>query len=106
MTHQEQTQEQLVGYWIKRFGISKRDLDNHPQIDDVMLLIKFAREFKDINNYRQKQFTRIWRWVYTNQMPLKAKHLRQLNHIGEQLIRFRTKRHTQRTLIKLSQSLG
>ena len=83
-------QEQLVGYWIKRFGISKKDLDSHPQINDLMLLIKFRAEFyKDGKAKHKKFFDNTWNWVYNNKLPLKAQQLRTLQYYAEGTIRHR-----------------
>jgi len=93
-------QEQLVGYWIKRHGISKKDLDTHPQIDDVMFLIKFRAEFWDMNNQFKKLFDNAWNWVYNNKLPLKNNHLNNLKKIGTSIVKWRTKRQTNQTALK------
>ena len=93
-------QEQLVGYWIKRFGISRKDLTCHPQIDDVIFLLKFRDEFQDMNNFRKKQFQKIWSWVYSGKYALKAKHLRQLEASAQHTIRKRNRLNKQRKLIQ------
>lgn len=97
---QAHEQEQLVGYWIKRMGISKKDLDSHPQIDDVMLLIKFRTEFWDMNTHFKKTFERTWNWVYKNKMPLKRKHLNNLNRIGKTIVKWRQNRQDQVKIIQ------
>lgn len=84
IAHQNLEQEQLVGYWSKRFGISKQDLDRHPQIDDLMLLIKYKDEFyHDQKAKHRKFFNNTWDWVYTNKLPLKAKQLRTLGYYAQ-----------------------
>lgn len=83
-------QEQLVGYWIKRYGISKRDLDSHPQIDDLMLLIRWKAEFYYEGKAKHKSFfDNTWNWVYQGKLPLKAKQLRTLGYYAEGTIRHR-----------------
>ena len=93
-------QEQLVGYWVKRFGINRKDLVEHPQIDDVMLLIDFARQFPDMNNHQQARFDRVWRWVYNGTLPLKTKHFKSLYRTGTTIRRWRKKKANAAKLIK------
>jgi len=83
----ELEQEQLVGYWIKQFGISRKTLVDHPQIDDLILLIKFRSEFNNLSRYRQKKIKQIWNYVYKGNFPLKAKHLDTLYHTGRLCIK-------------------
>lgn len=97
---QAHEQEQLVGYWVKRFGINRKDLTEHPQIDDIMLLIQFSREFPDMNNYQQERFDRVWRWVYHHTLPLKAKHYQSLYRTGTTIRRWRKKRSKAGEIIK------
>ena len=98
--HLQLEQEQLVGYWIKKFGINKKDLDTHPAIDDVIFLLKFKNEFQDMNNFRQKQFNRIWNYCYKGKFLLKAKHLKQLQAGAEHTIRKRNRLNQQQQAIK------
>lgn len=93
-------QEQLVGYWVKRFGINRKDLTEHPQINDVMLLIDFARQFPDMNNHQQKRFDQAWNWVYHNTLPLKAKHFKSLYRTGTTIRRWRKRKANQAAIIQ------
>ena len=34
---------QFIGYWAKTKGIKQADLTQHPQIDDIIILIKYIR---------------------------------------------------------------
>lgn len=78
----ETEQEQLIGYWMKtrKLGVSRKDLVNHPQVNDVMLLIKYRDEFVDMNHYHKNKFDSAWRWCYSNKYALKRKHLNWLEH--------------------------
>jgi hypothetical protein len=97
---QKLEQEQLIGYWIKSYGITKKDLDNHPQIDDLMLLIKFRAEFWDMNKTLKKKFDRSWDWVYNHRMSLKKNHLNNLSQIGKIILRWRNTRQEKTQLIQ------
>lgn len=78
-------QEQLVGYWIKRFEIKRQDLIQHPSIDDVILLChvrQFVSENKGyINSSEQAQLGAIWGYVYKKKYPLKGRYIRTLESI-------------------------
>ena len=82
-------QEQLVGYWIKRFGINRQDLVQHPSIDDVILLCKIRQFVADnkgyITNSQQAQLGAIWGYVYKKKYPLKGKYIRILETIIEKI---------------------
>jgi hypothetical protein len=93
-------QEQILGYWIRRYGITKRDLDTHPQINDLMLLIKFRSEFWDMNSQFKKKFERSWDWVYNHKMPLKKNHLNNLTRIGKAITKWRKNRQDKIEIIK------
>jgi hypothetical protein len=93
-------QEQLLGYWIKRYGITRKDLDSHPQINDLMLLIRFRAEFWDMNNYLKRKFERSWDWVYNHKMPLKKNHLNNLTTIGKTVIKWRNNRQDKVEIIQ------
>jgi hypothetical protein len=93
-------QEQLLGYWIKRFGINRNDLTSHPQIDDLMLLIRFRAEFWDMNRTLKNKFDRSWDWVYNHKMPLKKNHLNNLTRIGKTVTKWRNNRQDKVEIIQ------
>jgi len=88
-------QEQLIGYWVKRYGFTKKDLDCHPRIDDVILLCRIREEFSDMNNYNRKRFNKIWNFVYFHKFPLKAKNLQTLKSLAEHTLRKRNRQQRQ-----------
>jgi hypothetical protein len=101
LSHKDLEQEQLVGYWIKRYGISKKDFDSHPQIDDLMLLIKYRAElYTQLKAKHKRFFDNTWAWVYNNKLPLKAKQLRTLGYYVEGTIRHRENIQAGRNTIK------
>lgn len=76
--------EQLVGYWITRYGISRKDLLSHPQFDDLLLLIRWREQFYETGKTKHRKFfDNTWRWVYNNQFALKAKQLRTLYYYAQ-----------------------
>jgi hypothetical protein len=99
-TAQHLEQEQLVGYWIKRFGLTRRDLESHPQIDDLMFLIKFRAEFWDMNRGLKSKYFKAWDWVYNKHLPLKKNHLNNLHRIGTTIIKWRKNRQEDIKLVQ------
>jgi len=91
-------QEQLVGYWIKRKGITKRDLDTHPCIDDVILLLQFKKEFSDLPSFWKAPYHRIYKSVYKGKIPLKQKQLNILTRMTEGMIVWRKKRDEKKAI--------
>jgi hypothetical protein len=103
------TQDQLKTYytnvWVRTKGLKIRDITNHPQIDDAILLIKIRDEYWSFFNSNNKGlWSALWNKVYHLQFNLKAKHLKQL----EQLIITATSRQQtlekQRQLIKANRN--
>jgi len=82
--------EHLTNYWIKTLGIKSIDLTTHPQIDDVILLIKFLKEFlEELKGNNRIGTYIIWDWVYKERKPLSKKYLKRLNRIGQSVLRNR-----------------
>jgi hypothetical protein len=83
-THEEV--EHLTRYWCRTQGIHYQDLQAHPQIDDVIILIKFIEEYqKEFKAKHRVQVYLLWDSCYKKRRPLKKKHLNQLLGIGERI---------------------
>jgi hypothetical protein len=84
--------------WCKELGIKSADLgcqyrigedgkvykevQAHPQIDDVILLIKFLQEYlDDLIPTKRVYLHIIWNWVYTQKKPLTKRHLKNLHKL-------------------------
>lgn len=94
--------------WCRSMGFRSKDLDTHPQIDDVVLLINWKKEFWDCPKFWKPTINNIWSYVYKHSMPLKNSHLRQLSKITKGIIKWRKTRDEQaykvRTLRKTTSS--
>lgn len=83
-----------TNYWCRSKGISTKDLESHPQIEDVMLLLKFREGmWSKLNRSEQAHWGAYWNWCYHRKFLLKKKHLKKLELITEEA--------TQRHLIKI-----
>lgn len=88
-------QEQLVGYWLKRKGITRKALETHPHIDDVILLLKWRDAMGNLlNPSEQAVWGAYWGYTYNKRKALKKKSLSKL----EQITITATTRHQQLTL--------
>lgn len=75
-------QSQLVGYWAKTQGITQKDLESHPCIDDLILLINFRNEFwSDMTQGQRLSWQCHWDWVYFRKNTIRKKHLKKLENI-------------------------
>jgi hypothetical protein len=89
--------------WCKSMGMKSKDLgcgikqnadgsftDNqlaHPQIDDVILLIKFHQaNWHYMTRSERGVWAAYWSWCYHNQTAIKAKWFKKLEHITESVI--------------------
>ena len=74
LTRQQKTH--YTNLWCREQGIHSRDLDNHPTIDDAIILIQIRNDFwVDLDSEERALWTRYWNLVYNNQAPLKANWL-------------------------------
>jgi hypothetical protein len=74
--------EGVTNYWCRTLGIHSVDLHKHPQIDDVILLIKFLQEYEKEFTPKQRIYSYIiWDWCYNKRKPLTKKYLKALEKI-------------------------
>ena len=80
------TQAELNHYtnlWCREKGIHSKDLESHPRADDLVFLIKIKEGiWSDITLGNKKSWECIWDWCYHLKKPLKAKHIKKLEHIS------------------------
>lgn len=81
-TVQTLEQEQLVGYWLKKKGITRKALETHKHIDDVILLLKWREAMWDVlNSSEQAVWGAYWGYTYKKRKALKKKSLNKLEQI-------------------------
>lgn len=82
--------------WCREKGIHSRDLECHPQADDVVLLIKFREHlWNDMDKSEQGVWAAYWSAVYHKKYPLKKKGLAKLEQIGKS-VAFKQAKQAQR----------
>ena len=78
-------QNQLIGYWIKRKGITFADLSRHPRIDDVILLLQINTLSHLFNHSERGYWGAVWERVYIHRKPL-DKYLHKIQKNTQQAI--------------------
>ena len=72
----------VTNYWCRTLGIHSKDLHTHPQMDDVILLIKFIQEYEKEFTPKQRIYAYVmWDWCYSKRKPLTKKYLKALTKI-------------------------
>ena len=97
-THEEL--EHLTNYWCRTLGIHSKDLIYHPQIDDVVILVKVLKEyFNELTASKRIHLHILWDWVYRQKKALTKRQCKQLTRLIHQLENIRHHRkHTQEKL--------
>lgn len=74
--------EHYTNYWCKTKGISSRDLEQHPQMDDVVLMLRWRDAMWDkLNKSEQAVWGAYWNTVYHKRRPIHKKALTKLEQI-------------------------
>ena len=80
----EQHQDWDIGRWLKSHGVTVQDLDKHPQIKDITLLINIRQEVWHIMNAsEQATWGAYWNIVYKEKKSLKSKALKKFEIIAQ-----------------------
>lgn len=76
----------ITNYWCRTLGIKSKDLHTHPQMDDVVLLIKFLEEYeKEFTPKQRIHVYLMWESCYNHRKPLSKKYLKALAKIINQI---------------------
>jgi len=100
MTKQELIQY-YTNYWCKTKGITARDLETHPQIDDIIFMLKFRDlMWNQLNNSEQGIWAAYWSRVYHKKRQLHKKALKKFEQITITSTNRQEQLEQQRQLIK------
>lgn len=99
-----QAQEQLIGYWAKKIGLTHSAITKHPCADDIVLLYRFRSEFRDLPSFEYKRYLKISDSVVKQKKPLTNKQLRQLEHLAKKMASRRSKQEQQINTIQTRRS--
>ena len=88
----ERQQDWDIGRWLRRHGVTVTDLDRHPRIADVVLLINIRQEFwHAMNKHEQGVWAAYWSIVYTKRKSLNKKALKKFETIIHEINQRRLK---------------
>jgi len=103
----QQRQDWDIGRWLKGHGVTVKDLDKHPRIDDVVLMINIRQEFwHAMNKHEQGVWAGYWSTVYTKRKPLHAKALRKFKNIIQQVRQRKLKIQILRQIGSANKNIG
>lgn len=87
--------------WCKVKGFKSKDLELHPHIDDMILLITIREEYSDFFTQEQwDEWKKLWVMVYSKKFSLKKFHRKTLEQITIKAIIRQSKQQLQRLKIK------
>lgn len=79
------SQSEITHYtnlWCRSKGISSDDLTRHPQIDDIILLLRIKDEFgAEFTKSEQAIWGQKWGWCYNRKFALKNKYRLKLEQL-------------------------
>lgn len=87
---------QQLSYFLKQQGLTIRDLDSHPHIDDVILLAQTRNSLWHLYSRNERRYLNdLWHLVYTEHHGLTKRHIDKLEQLiqNKQLIQAKL-RHT------------
>lgn len=96
-------QDQMIDRWCLRKGIRRRDLERHPRLDDVILLLRIRQEYAtELRSNRRLLGTldAYWGMVYKEQKTLQSKSYIKLEILVEQLEKIRQREQLKIKIIK------
>jgi hypothetical protein len=86
-----------------RLKISRKKLETHPNIADLVTLVSFDEHQVWMTEKDQKIWTHSWNWVYHKELPLNEYHKRKLISILDSIqYRQRTQKHMKKAITMTS----
>lgn len=81
---EEQRQDWDIARWLRQHGVTLQDLDTHPQITDIVLLINIRQQlWHSMTASEQATWGAYWSVVYTRRLPLNNKAFRKFELITQ-----------------------
>jgi uncharacterized UBP type Zn finger protein len=74
----ERKQDAAIERHCRLLKISRKKLESHPNITDLVTLMSFDQHQTWMTEKDQKIWTHTWNWVYHKELPLNAYHQRKL----------------------------
>jgi hypothetical protein len=97
--NQLRKQAWAIGPWLLKKGMKVKDLDTHPQIDDLITLISIRDELWSSMTHREQcSWGKYWDLVYQYQYPLTNKFWNKFSTVAKNID---NRQQTQRHILEL-----
>ncbi|CAB4137144.1 hypothetical protein UFOVP327_3 [uncultured Caudovirales phage] len=99
----EQRQNQAIDRHCHRLKISRKKLETHPNITDLVTLMSFDQHQVWMTDKDQQIWRHTWAWVYHKELPLNTYHKRKLISILDSIeYRQRNQKHMKKAITMTS----
>lgn len=105
--HQNRRQDWRIGAWLRDHGVTVQDLDSHPCVDHMILLINIRQAlWSHMDASAQATWGVYWGLVFRDRKQLKPKALLKFERITQDIINRQQKITVIRTATKQDQNKG
>ena len=99
----EQRQNSAIDRHCHRLKISRKKLETHPNITDLVTLMSFDQHQVWMTEKDQQIWRHSWNWVYHRELPLNEYHKRKLTSILDSIqYRQRNMKHMKKAITMMS----
>jgi hypothetical protein len=102
----EKRQNWAIDRHCQRLKISRKKLETHPCIADIVTLIAFDQHEVWMTEKDQQIWRHTWAWVYHKELPLNAYHKRKLNSIIDSIEYRQRNQHQMKKAITMTSKKG
>jgi hypothetical protein len=103
---QEQRQNHAIDRHCRLLRISRKKLETHPCIADLVTLIAFDQHQVWMTLKDQQIWRHSWAWVYHKELPLNTYHKRKLNSIIDSIEYRQRNQHQMKKAITMMSKKG
>ena len=87
LSFDENRQNWRIDKWMLKHGVTAKDFEKHPQIEDVIKMIKIRDAlWLDMNNSEQGIWAAYWNIVFHKKYPLRDKAWQKLEGIATNIL--------------------
>jgi hypothetical protein len=102
----EQRQNRAIDRHCHLLRISRKKLETHPCIQDLVTLIAFDQHQTWMTEKDQQIWRHAWAWVYHKELPLNTYHKRKLNSIVNSIEYRQRNQHQMKKAITMMSKKG
>lgn len=102
----EQRQNQAIDRHCQRLKISRKKLETHTNITDLVTLMSFDQHQTWMTEKDQQIWRHTWNWVYHKELPLNTYHKRKLTSIIDSIEYRQRNQHKMKKAITMTSKKG